>query len=197
MKRLRPSGDSIGQPSFEAVFTSALDPTLSALTGAPHSEKCLAADAKPASPASTITKPVRQRARTNVRFTVSLLASRIDRNVSRGQSSSDRRNTVLSTVRTAGDDSVNGTQNSRPVAADDNRAARRSPRRARANQLLQHRCVGATWTATPLQARYQREAARRGQRRLAARSDWMNKGVFISVGGIRQGNLIREIYLVA
>jgi Protein of unknown function (DUF3237) len=27
--------------------------------------------------------------------------------------------------------------------------------------------------------------------------DWMNKSVFISVGGVRQGNVIWEIYLVA
>ena len=27
--------------------------------------------------------------------------------------------------------------------------------------------------------------------------DWMNRSVFVSVGGIRQGNVIWEIYLVA
>jgi len=57
MYRLSPSGDWIGQPSFNGVFKSELVPaTDSAFTGVPHSVKFIAA-ATPVNAANTTTAP--------------------------------------------------------------------------------------------------------------------------------------------
>src|SRR5436190_8724255 len=66
MYRLSPSGDWIGQPSLNCVFSSELVPaTDSAFTGVAHGVKCMAV-ATPVSAANTTTAPTVAAARTVV-----------------------------------------------------------------------------------------------------------------------------------